>query len=249
MTAIHQSLALCLATATLLCGATPASADTKRFGLTSFERVEVFGDMIVEVTPNFRIGAVAEASRAALETLSLEVNNRTLVIRQVAEGPFGSRRASEGPIVIRLTAQNLQQVMLSGSGQLRVTGLRGADVWIDLDGAGRVEATVPDGTAVQLRATGSGQMRVSGRARQLTAIIDGASNVDASMLGVRDLTVRSIGTGGSLFAATGTADIVAGGSANVIVTGRARCSVRNTGAGTVTCGAGTRSPLPTTAGQ
>lgn len=223
--------------------AAPAQADTRRIGLTSFERVEVYGDMIVEIAPSNRVGAVAEASRAALETLSMEVNDHTLVIRQVAEGPFGPRRADAGPIVIRITAQNLAQVMLRGSGRVNVAGLRGNDVRVDLDGAGTVTAAVPAGTTVQARAIGAGQISLTGAARTLLAIANGAAAIDASGLSARDVTVRATGTGSSQFAASVSADIVSIGSANVTVTGRARCSVRNTGAGTVSCGARATAPL------
>lgn len=227
----------------MVVAATPLHADTRRFGLTSFDRVEVFGDMVVEITPSNRITVVAEASRAALETLTLEVNDRTLVIRQVAEGPFGPRRADGGPIVIRMTAQNLEQVMLRGSGRVNVAGLRGDDVRVDLDGAGTVTAAVPAGAAVQARAVGAGQITLTGTARTLTAITNGAAAIDASAFNVRDATIRATGTGASRFAASVSADVLSVGAADVTVTGRARCSVRNTGAGTVSCGARATVPL------
>lgn len=230
--------------------ATPAQADTRRYGLTSFERIEVFGDMVVEVTPSSRIAAVAEASRANLETLSIEVNDRTLVIRQAAAGPYGPRTSTGGPIIIRLTAQNLEQVMLRGSGQIRVTGLRGDNVRVDLDGAGRIDASVPAGTVVTARSIGAGEIVLTGATRTLSVIVNGAGSVDASAMLSRDLTVRANGTGASRFAAASTATIFSGGSANVAVVGHARCSVTNIGAGTVVCGS-TRSttPLPGNEGR
>lgn len=218
--------------------AAPAYADTRRYGLTSFDRVEVFGDMIVEIVPSTSIAAVAEASRANLETLSLEVNNRTLVIRQSASGAFGPRTSVGGPIVIRLTAQNLEQVMLRGAGQVRVSGLRGDNVRLDLDGSGRVEAAVAAGTTVTARAIGAGTMLLSGVTRTLSVIVNGAGSVDAAELRSRDLTVRASGTGASRFAASTSAIIYSGGSANIAVAGNARCTVTNVGAGTVACESG-----------
>lgn len=223
--------------------ASPAQADTRRYGLTSFERIEVFGDMIVEVSTGTSIAAVAESSRTNLETLSIEVSNRTLVIRQAAEGPYGPRSSTAGPIHIRLTAQNLEQVMLRGSGQIRVAGLRGDNVLVDLEGSGRIEADVAGGTAVAARALGAGTLVLTGATRTLTAVVNGAGGIDAAGLRSRDLTVRAGGTGASRFAATTTATVFSGGSADVAVSGNARCSVTNVGAGTVTCG-GSRPGLP-----
>lgn len=233
--------------ALLVVAATPAAADTRRYGLTSFDSIQVLGDMIVEIVPDYRISAVADASRAALETLSLEVNDRTLVVRQVAEGAFGPRRASDGPIRIRLRVPALQRVMLRGSGQVSAGQLRGHAISVDVDGPGSVSALISHGESVQLRVVGTGQISISGAARDLTAITNGAGSINAAALIARDLNVRSFGTGSSLFAASNTATVVAGGSANVGITGRARCEVRNTGAGTVACGAASRAPLPTTA--
>lgn len=227
--------------------ASAALADSRRYGLVSFDRVEVVGDMIVEIIPGHRIGAVADASRASLETLSLEVNGRTLTIRQVAEGPYGPRRASDGPIRIRLATPALQQVLLRGAGQVRGAALRGRDIRIAVDGPGRVEANVAAGEAVQLRVVGSGQIVVGGRSRDLTAITNGAGGIDASMMPVRDLVVRASGSGLNQFSASATAQVTSTGAANVTVAGRARCEVRNLGAGTVTCGGASRTPLPTTA--
>jgi hypothetical protein len=227
--------------------ASPASADTRSYGLTSFDSIQVLGDMIVEIIPDYRISAVADAPRAALETLSLEVNDRTLVVRQVAEGAFGPRRASDGPIRIRIRVPALERVMLRGSGQVSAGRLRGHAISVDVDGPGRVSATVPRGETVRLRIVGSGHISISGAARDLTAITNGAGSIDAAALVVRDLNIRSFGTGSSRFAASNTATVVAGGAANLDITGRARCTVRNSGAGTVACGAALRAPLPTTA--
>lgn len=226
--------------------ATPAHADTKQFGLTSYERIEVRGDMIVEIVPSTSISAVAEGTRAALETLDLTVRNRTLVVSQRSMGAYGPRRASDGPLRIRLTAQNLGSIDLRGSGQVRATGLRGTEVMVTLEGAGRIEAEISRGIDVATRVEGPGTVVLSGRSRSLRAIVAGAGAVDASGLPVRDLEVRSNGTGGSRFAASGNATVIAIGAANVEVAGAPRCTVTNNGAGTVTCGVRQREALPTT---
>lgn len=234
----------------LLCAvlATPAHADTKRFGLTSFDRVEISGDMIVEIAPSNRISAVAEGSRVSLETLDMEVRNRVLLVSQRSMGAYGPRRASDGPLRIRLTAQNLGAVDLRGSGQLRVTGLRGREVVVTLHGAGTIDAAVPAGLRVSTRVEGPGTITLTGRSQSLIAIVAGSGSVDASGLAVRDLDVRSNGTGTSSFAANGRVRVIALGAANVTVAGAPRCTVTNSGAGTVECGVRQRDALPTTGG-
>ncbi|QJQ32209.1 hypothetical protein GV829_06870 [Sphingomonas lacunae] len=242
-----------LSSAVLLCCAAPVEAQTlqtKRFGLSSFERVEVQGDMIVEISASPSISAVAEGPSTALDTLSLEVRERTLVIRHAFEGSYGQRQAhgqGSGPVRVRLTAQNLSSVSLAGSGTVRVEGLRGSSIQLVVDGAGSIAGSIPDGAVVSSRAVGSGSITLSGRARSLTAITNGAASINAAGLPVRDLTVQAVGSGASSFAASATANIFAMGSANVAVSGRPRCTVRNAGAGTIACGDDARSRLPQSA--
>lgn len=233
MTTPTASLAIALA---MLGGlVVPASAETRSFGITSFDAIEVRGDTIVDLVPGHRITARAEGSREAIETLTLEMEGRTLIIRQAIEGRYGPRRAEDGPARLTLTGQNVSSVVLRGSGQITARGLRGSQVIVRLDGPGRIEAEIPAGRAVATRASGSGSIRLSGRAQSLQAIIAGSAAVDAGQLAVRDLDVRAGGTGSSSFAASGRASISAMGEANVAVAGRPRCSVTNGGAGTVVC--------------
>ena len=228
--------------------ATAQAQSTKRFGLSSFERVLVEGDMIVDIVASPSISAVAEGPSSALDALRLDVRERTLTIRQAFEGPYGQRRPNAaggtGPVRIRLSAQNLSSISLAGSGSITATGLRGPSVQIVVDGAGSINATIPNGTAVSSRAVGSGAITLSGLARTLTAVTNGAASIDASALPVRDLSVQSVGSGASHFAASTTADVFAMGSANVTVAGTPRCTVRNSGAGTISCGDDARSRLP-----
>lgn len=250
MTAAPRLIA-CIALTLLALPSTQVEAQaqsTKRFGLSSFERVQVEGDIIVEIVASPSISAVAEGPSTALDTLTLDVRERTLTIRQAFEGPYGQRRSNAaggtGPVRIRLSAQNLSAISLAGAGSITATGLRGPSVQVVVDGAGSINATIPDGTAVSSRAVGSGAITLSGRARSLTAVTNGAASINAAALPVRDLTVQSVGSGASHFAASATANIFAMGSANVTVDGTPRCTVRNAGAGTIACGTDARNRLP-----
>lgn len=241
----HVAAALAL----MLTSASPAAANSKRYGLVSFERIEIEGNMIVEVVPGRSIFAVADASREALETLSIEVNeSRTLIVTQLAEGVFGPRRANNdaGPIRIRISAQNLSQLALRGGGRVTLTGLRGPEMRVDLNGSGSIAASGVNGDVLLVRSEGSGTISLAGRAQSMTATIAGATSVDAAALETRNLVVRANGSGASRFAALQSADLLSGGAADLAVSGRPRCTVRNIGAGTITCGTSARANLPTT---
>ncbi len=235
--ALVASLLLALA-------ASPATADTRRIGITSYTRIVVLGDMVVDVVPDYRLYAQADGSRDALDTLDLDVSNDTLTISQAAEGPFGPRRTDAGPIHIRLTGQNISDITLRGAGSLTVGQLRGSDITVGLDGAGTINASVTAGGNIRTRASGSGTITLTGRADSLEGAVTGSASIVAADLALRDLTLRQTGTGSSSFAASRTASIIATGQANVTVAGRARCTVNNLGAGNVSCGADQRRALP-----
>jgi hypothetical protein len=85
---------------------------------------------------------------------------------------------------------------------------------------------------------------LSGRALSVNAAVGGAGRIDAAGLIAQGLVVRVGGTNASSFAAVRTAEVTAVGAAGVAVTGRPRCTVRNLGSGTVTCGADAEARLP-----
>ncbi len=229
---------------TLLTLSSAAHADTRRVGLTSFESLVVVGDIAVDVVPDYRIGAVVDASRDAIERLEMNVQERTLTIRIGNDGPYGASTAPVGPVHIRLSAQNLRQITLLGSGILRAARLEGDDVRIRMNGAGEVAATIPAGTNVSVVSAGAGTVQLTGRADGLTANVSGPGSIDASALTARDMTLRASGTGSSRFTASRSANLTVTGAANASVAGRARCTISNMGAGSVTCENTTRGALP-----
>lgn len=243
----HPTKLLATAAAVAALLATPASADSKRFGLTGFDTIDIRGDMTVEIVDAAPVRAEAEGSRSTIETLSVEVQERTLIIRQLSDGPYGPRRAGEPPANIRINARGLSRLIVRGGGRVTANGLRGEQVIVTLDGAGTVDARNIAATQLDVRAAGQGSVTVSGRARSMSAVNSGAATIVGQGVVPRDLTVRSNGAGVGTYAASGTARVDALGEGNITVTGRARCTVRNVGAGTVECGPSARIPLPTTA--
>ena len=224
--------------------ASPAAADTKRFGITSYDRIEVIGDMVVDITPSHLISAVAEGNRADLDVLDIAVRNRVLVIRNALEGPYGQRPRLVRPVRIRLTAQNLSAVSINGGAQVTVSGLRTDHTSLAVNGVGRINATGVTGRAIDLSLNGAGEITVTGRVTTASSNVAGAGQIDASALLARDLEVRAAGGGHSRYAASTTATVFASGAANVTVTGDPRCTVNNLGAGTIACGNRQRNTLP-----
>jgi hypothetical protein len=221
---------------TILCAASPAAAEQRRIGLTSFDRIEVSGDMTVDVRADHRISAVVDGSRDALDSLELIVENRVLRIRQLSMGRFGPRRADAGPVTVRVGAQNLRGIALQGAGRVTINGLRGQETSVWLNGAGQIGITNIAADALTIRSSGNGTITLAGRVLNAAANLNGGGAVDASALVVQSLRVAAVGTTTSQFNAVRTADLTIGGNGGVTVSGTPRCTVRNLSGGTVACG-------------
>ena len=232
----YSRLAAVAAAALLLSGA--ATAAEKRYGLTSFETIEVGTDVDVEVVSRAPVGAVATGSADALDRLTLETRDGRLVIGEKKYAGDENRRAPPGPVTIRVNAANLRAATLAGAGSLRIDRLKGARVTIGLRGPGRVSVDAIDADRLSVAMIGNGTMTLAGKAKQGQMTLSGAGVVDAGKLAVDDLVSDSEGAGDHILNAVKTAAVTTRGVGKTVVLGRPACTVRNLGSGTVSCGPG-----------
>src|SRR3546814_19806988 len=104
-----------LAAAALLCTG-PAIAAEKRYGLTSFETIEVDADVTVEVTARAPVSAVASGSPDALDRLLVEARDGKLVIKMRRFAGDGGTGAGAGPVVVRVNDAHPGSALLAGAG-------------------------------------------------------------------------------------------------------------------------------------
>jgi len=215
--------------------ALPATAAERRIGLTSFDRIVVEGDYLVEVTGSTRVGAVATGEPGALDLLSIEVRDRTLIIRRKPLGEWASQAGETEPVTIRLTAAGLRQATMVGGGVLSVRGIKAAELKLSLTGPGRLESAAIDVDRLSVSLTGSGSATLAGAASTFDVRVTGAGSLDARELMSDNLTLVSEGAANSLFNARRTAELVTRGIGRVEVFGKAPCTVKGKGVGSVTC--------------
>jgi len=232
----YSRLAAVAAAALLLSG--PVVAAEKRYGLTSFETIEVGTDVDVEVVSRAPVGAVATGSADALDRLTLETRDGRLVIGEKKYAGDENRRTPLGPVTIRVNAANLRAATLAGAGSLRIDRLKGARVTIGLRGPGRVSVDAIDADRLSVAMIGNGTMTLAGKAKQGQMTLSGAGVVDAGKLAIDDLVSDSEGAGDHILNAVKTAAITTRGVGKTVVLGRPACTVRNLGSGTVSCGPG-----------
>lgn len=217
--------------------AVPALAAEKRYGLTSFESIEVNADVIVEVVTRAPVSAVASGPQDGLDRLTVEARDGKLMIGMRKFAGDENRRTAPGPVTLRVNAANLRSATVVGAGSLTIDRLRGTRVTIGLRGPGRLVVDTVTTDRLSVAMIGNGSMTLGGTAKLAQMTISGAGIVDAGALTVAELTSDSEGTGDHIFRAVKSATVTTRGVGKTVVLGKPTCSIRNIGSGTVQCGA------------
>ena len=213
-----------------------ASAAEKRFGLTSFEAIEVSADYAIEVTTRAPVGAVATGPSDALDRLSLETRDGRLVIGERKFAGDENRRAPRGAVTIRINAANLRSATMGGAGSLKIDRLKGTRVVIGLRGPGTLTVGRVETDRLSVAMIGNGTMTLGGTAKQVQMTLSGAGMLDAGALAVDELIFDSEGAGEHILNAVKRAAVTARGVGKTVVLGKPVCTVRNLGSGSVQCG-------------
>ena len=216
--------------------ATSASAAEKRFGLTSFEAIEVSADYAIEITTRSPVGAVATGPSDALDRLSLETRDGRLVIGERKFAGDENRRAPRGAVTIRINAANLRSATMGGAGSLKIDRLKGTRVVIGLRGPGTLTVGRVETDRLSVAMIGNGTMTLGGTAKQAQMTLSGAGMLDAGALTVDELTFDSEGAGENILNVVKRAAVTARGVGKTVVLGKPVCTVRNLGSGSVQCG-------------
>ena len=222
--------------AAALLAAGPAWGAEKRFGLTSFETIDVSADVTVEVVTRAPVSAVATGPQDALDRLSVEARDGKLVISERQFAGDEKRRGPRGPVTVRVNAANLRAATLSGAGSLQIDRLKGQRAMVGLRGPGRLIVGQIGADRLQVAMIGNGSMTLGGAAKNAQMTLSGAGAVDAGALSVDELISDSEGAGDHILRAVKSAAITSRGIGKTVVLGKPTCTVRNIGSGSVTCG-------------
>jgi hypothetical protein len=169
--------------------------------------LEGSGGVIVEVTGDESLSIEAEDNIIPL--LETEVRNGRLRLGS------GSSISPTTEIIYTITAATLDGVVISGSGNVSVTGLESADFRVEISGSGNVETA---GTV----------------ADTLSVSISGSGEYDGEDLVAADGNVNVDGSGNAVVNVTGSLDISLSGSGNIEYIGSPSVNVDKSGSGSVT---------------
>ena len=142
-----------------------------------------------------------------------------------------------------MTAPLLTNVWVSGPAKVSVDRMKGLRVAVSLEEAGELAIAAVTADRLEVATVGSGAMTLAGTVANLTLITRGAGTIDGTRLFAADAKLTSESVGTVTLAAKRSANVIMTGTGSVIVLGKPACTVRNMGAGTVTCGA-KEGPVP-----
>jgi hypothetical protein len=213
--------------------ASPAGAATRNFGITSFTKVRVDGPFDVALKTGIAPYARASGSPAALDRVAIDVRGDTLVVHSSLDSWGGYPGKDVGPVEISLGTHDLTDAWLNGSGSLSIDRVKGLTFGMSIQGSGIADIGNADVDQLSVSVMGSGSATLGGRAAKITAVIRGASKLDAANLAAKDATLGAEGTATISAKVTNSATIDANGPATVQLDGSPACTVRSSGSASV----------------
>ena len=218
-----------------IAAAAPADAATRNFGVSGFDRIRVDGPYKVQVTTGVAPFAVATGgSAAALDSVAIEVQGRTLVVRANRSSWGGYPGEAKGPVAIAIGTHELTAAWLNGSGSLAIDKARGLSFDLSVQGAGSANIGAVAVDHLKVSMSGTVNATLAGTAPKLTAIVRGVATLDAPGLTAKDATIGAQGPVTIRATVTNAAKVDAQGAATVDLGGRPACTVKASGSATVT---------------
>ncbi len=214
--------------------ATAAAPATQRnYSVTGFDRIRVDGPYQVTLKTNVAPFARATGTAASLDTVSVKVEGRTLVIREGTGGWGGYPGEGRGPVTIDVGTHDLSAIYINGPGALDVDRVKGLSFEVAIQGSGMARIGEVDVDQMKVGIAGAATTRLSGRAAKLTATVRGTSAFEGEGLRVSDAVFGAEGPSTIRAQVTNSAKVDASGLVSVTLTGDPACTVKARGSARV----------------
>ena len=143
--------------------------------VSDFKQVDVSGAIQVEITAQKDFSVEVEADDNLLPLIKTEVRNGVLRIK--SEGRFNTKN----PVIVRISAPNIEDLDVSGASKVNLTNLSNEDLQIHSSGASKIKV---EGTTVNLEIETSGASKIDAenlKAENVSVDASGASNVNVAV--------------------------------------------------------------------
>jgi hypothetical protein len=211
----------------------PAQAASRSYVTTSFDSIRVIAPVRVAIVTGGGVSSRGEGDSRMLDRIDMSVSGRTLTVRMRPSSP-GEKGGP--PPTLFLSTDELRRVTLAGGGSVQVDRMKGLRGEIVLTGSGDVAVTSIALDQLDVVVAGGGRVTLAGNVGTMSAIVSGPGALAAEALNAKQLKLTNDGPGSASAAAATAADVIAKGSGNVTVTGKAACTVERNGTGLISCG-------------
>ncbi|MGX7896139.1 head GIN domain-containing protein [Tsuneonella sp. HG222] len=198
-----------------------------------FDEVAIVGPQNVIISTGKEPSVRAEGSPDAVAQFDVVVEDGRLEIRP-KEGFDDDWSGLEGA-TFYVTVQTVREIVLAGSGDVRIDNLEGDEFEGTVAGSGELAVGKIYVQDVDLSIAGPGDIVISGDASDVNVAIGGPGNVRAGGLDTSTASVTVAGPGNVELSVQEQAKMSIFGSGDVSIAGPASCSVSKMGGGNVTC--------------
>jgi hypothetical protein len=200
--------------------------------LESFNTVDLSYPADVVIVQGKSESIEFEADDNLLPQLEAQVSGSTLVITNNESSQSKRVRPSQ-PVKITITVKELREVEFSTAGKLRIEGLQGESLVIDLNGAGDVDLVGVKVDTLDCNLDGAGNITANGTAKQLNVEIDGFGNFNGKDLKSDSADVTINGAGNITLRVEQTLEASVNGAGSVNYYGSPNVDKNVNGAGSV----------------
>ncbi len=182
----------------------------------------------VVVTEGDELAITVSGDQGAIDALRFNLEDGTLgIMREKSwKGP--------GIATVSVTMPAAQEIVLAGSGDITAPAMM-AEAEVNIAGSGTVAIARVQSSSLDVNLMGSGTLSAAGTADRLDFNVAGSGALNARQLKVEQAEINIAGSGSGEFASDGKVEARIAGSGNVMVYGRADCSIKAIGSGTVRC--------------
>ena len=184
-------------------------AATETRNLPPFGSVELAGSNIVTIRVGEEQSVVVHADNNLVDSVTTAVQDGSLVI-----GDIPGSYTAKSPMSVTVSVPSLDELTLTGSGVIAVTGIEAASLTV--------------------RLPGSGVLRASGAATKLDVTLDGSGDAQLEQLIAGDVRAVVSGSGRIVLTATKSLDASVPGSGAIMYSGDPREVTKSiTGSGAI----------------
>ena len=215
----------------------PASAEERKMLVASFENIQVFGDITVEILTGKAPSARATGDKRVLDALKLERVGMTLKVR--LQGALNNAKGAPmtRPVLVQLTTQAVKDMTVAGNGSLMISDVEQPDaVRMFVAGNGSIAVEKLNADKFSADIDGNGRIAIkNGSVRTGKVTLDGAGQFEAPNVKMRTIRLEHSGNGVSNVQALEEADIFNNGTGNITVGGSGSCFIKKAGSAAINC--------------